>query len=83
MCPEEAKELLLTSYITKEGYHGGDLEGGQADKLLKNIDKLEEKIPDEHKSIIDGFKATKLLNLSVAKDWKTILRKPLKNSKKI
>ena len=29
---------------------------------VKNIDKLESKFPDEHKSIIDAFKATKILN---------------------
>ena len=57
-CPEETKEFLESNYITKEAYHGGELEGGQCDKLLKKIEKLEETIPDEHKSILDGFVAT-------------------------
>ena len=65
VCPNETKELLLSSYITKEGYHGGELEGGQCYKLMKNIDKLEETIDDEHKSIIDAFKATEILNKAV------------------
>ena len=34
-CPEETKEFLVNNYITKEAYHGGELEGEQYDKLLK------------------------------------------------
>ena len=42
---------------------------------MKNIDKLESKIPDEHKSILDAFKATKYLNTCISgkvldKNWK-------------
>ena len=32
---------------------------------MKKIDILEEMIPDEHKSIIDGFKATKEINREI------------------
>ena len=64
-CPEETKEFLLENHITKEAYHGGELEGGQFDKLLKKIDYLEDTIPDEHKSILDGFAATDALNKAV------------------
>ena len=31
-CPEEAKQFLIDNYITKEGYHGGELEGGNVTK---------------------------------------------------
>ena len=75
VCPEEVKKFLIENHITKEGYHGGELEGGQCDKVMLNIDKLESKIPDEHKSIIDAFKATKYLNKCVSgkvldENWK-------------
>ena len=75
VCPDEAKQFLIENHITKEGYHGGELEGGQCDKLMNLVDRLETMIPDEHKSIIDAFKAIKYLNKCVSgkildENWK-------------
>ena len=47
---------------------------------MNNIEKLEYKIPDEHKSIIDAFTATKYLNKCVSgkvldDNWKESIEK--------
>ena len=62
ICPNETSQYLKENHITKEAYHGGELIGEQCDKVMDTIDKLEYLYPDEHKSIIDGFKAVKIVN---------------------
>ena len=72
------KQILETNFITKEGYHGGELEGGQCDKVFKKLDKLEALLPDEHKSIVDALEAIHQVNKAVsgkvlAANWKETL----------
>ena len=62
ICPNETSQYLVENHITKEAYHGGELIGEQCDKVMDTIDKLEYLYPDEHKSIIDAFKAVKIVN---------------------
>ena len=62
ICSENKKALLT---CTTCGKNGGELIGEQCNKVMDTIDKLEYLYPDEHKSIIDGFKAVKIVNKSL------------------
>ena len=78
VCPTETQKFLLENNITKEAYHGGELTGEHCDMVMDKIEKLEEIFPDEHKSIIDGCKATKMVNKSLCgrvlkENWKESL----------
>ena len=78
VCPTETQKFLLENHIPKEAYHGGELTGEHCDMVMDKIEKLEEIYPDEHKSIIDGFKATQMVNKSLCgrvlkENWKESL----------
>ena len=73
VCPTETQKFLLENHITKEAYHGE-----HCDMVMDKIEKLEEIYPDEHKFIIDGFNATKMVNKSLCgrvlkENWKESL----------
>ena len=70
-CPEEVSEFTKHVQVSQEKYHGGDYEGNEIDKMLNNIEKLEEIVDDDHKDFIDAFRSVQELNEHVAgKDLK-------------
>ena len=56
---------METHFISKEAYHGGELEGNQCEIFLKNCEKFVGILADEHKNFIDGFRVFKELNEAV------------------
>ena len=65
-CPKEVETFLNTVQVSKEKYHGGDFEGNEVDKCLKNMNILEELIDDEYFDFIAAFESIKELNEQVA-----------------
>ena len=70
-CREEVSEFTKHVQVSQEKYHGGDYEGNEIDKMLNNIEKLEEIVDDDHKDFIDAFRSVQELNEHVTgKDLK-------------
>ena len=66
LCPDEVKKFIKTVQVSPEKYHGGDYEGNEIDKCLRNIGELEKLLTDEYFEFIEAFKSIKELNDHVA-----------------
>ena len=65
LCPEVVDTFVDKVGVVKEKYHGGDFEGNEIDKLLKNISVLEEIIDDQYADFISAFKSIQKVNEQV------------------
>ena len=65
-CPDEVSEFTKKVQVSQEKYHGGDYEGNEINKMLENINDLEELLDENYIDYIEGFKSIKELNEHVS-----------------